>query len=91
MVRETNLVIVSVNSSRITMSKSNGKRMNLRVGDRVIFQHVAMGLKPMTGTLIEESVAHGWVVRSDKRNRIYPGLYLDNPKALGTIIKKIKK
>ena len=91
MAKETNHAIVSANGSRITMSKSNGKKMRLKVGDRVIFQHVAMGLKPMTGTLIEESVAHGWIVRADNRNRIYPGIYIDNPKALGTIIKKIKK
>lgn len=65
--------------------------MRLSVGDRVIFQHVAMGLKPMTGTLIEESDIHGWIVRADKRNRIYPGIYLDNPKGLGTIIKKLPK
>ena len=91
MAKETNRAIVSANSSRITMSKSNGKRMRLRVGDRVIFQHVAMGLKPMTGTLIEESDTHGWIVQSDKRSRIYPGVYLDNPKASGTIIRKLKK
>lgn len=73
------------------MSKSNGKKMRLKIGDRVVFRHVAMGLKPMIGTLIEESVAHGWIVRADKRNRIYPGIYTDNPKSLGTIVKKLPK
>jgi hypothetical protein len=65
--------------------------MHLKVGDRVIFRHVAMGLKPMTGTLIEKSVQHGWIVRADKRNRIYPGLLFDDPKSLGTIVKKLPK
>lgn len=91
MAKETNLAIVLASGTRIIMSKSNGKKMRLKVGDRVIFRHVAMGLKPMIGTLIEQSEAHGWIVRADKRNRIYPGLYIDNPKSLGTIIKRIRK
>ena len=90
MVKETNHVIVLVNDSKITMSKSNGKQMKIRPGSRVIFKHVAMGLKPMTGVVLEQSETLGFIIKADKKNRIYPGVFIDNPKGSGTITKLIK-
>lgn len=90
MAKEIVHVIVSANNSKATMSKSNGKQMKIRVGSRVVFKHVAMGLKPMIGVVIEQSETLGFIVKADKKSRIYPGVFVDNPKGSGSIIKRIK-
>lgn len=70
------------------MTKSTGKKY--KVNDQVTFRHVAKGNKLMSGTIIEISQTHGYLIKDHLRNRIYPGVYVDNPKALGKIVGKIK-